>query len=105
VLPKIEVSTELRALATRSIDHAEQAFDLFFAAAAHSPKASQQQSILSLSRDNMRATLDYARGMVQITEPQEIVRAHAAFIKRLLASAQRQMLQMSDESQGRKNSV
>jgi hypothetical protein len=39
MLPKIEVPAELRALAAKSIDQAEQAFSLFFAAANRSLRA------------------------------------------------------------------
>jgi len=39
MLPKIEVPAELRALAEKSIDQAEQAFSLFFAAANRSLRA------------------------------------------------------------------
>ena len=95
---KIEVPAELRALAEKSIDHVEQAFGLFFAAAARPLQGMPNQAqLLSLSRENLRATLNCARSLAGTTESQEIMRAHAEHLKQLLANAQQQLQQMSED--------
>ena len=101
MLPKIEVPAELRALTAKSIDHAEQAFSLFFAAANRSlramPNPATQISThaLSFSEQNMKAAFDYARRLVQTTDSQQAMQLQSEFMKELLANAQRQMQEMS----------
>ena len=57
MLATIQVSDELRALTARSIDHVEQAFDLFFAAAGRCPK----QSVFSVPAFVKRSRSSHGR--------------------------------------------
>ena len=101
MLPKIEVPAELRALAAKSIDQVEQAFGLFFTAANKSlremPNTATQipTPALSLSEQNMKAAFDHARRLAQTTDLQQAMQLQSEFMKELLASAQKQMQQMS----------
>jgi phasin len=105
MLPKIEVPVELRALAEKSIDQAEQAFSLFFAAANRSlramPNPATQISTQALwfSERNMKAAFDHARRLVQTTDSQQAMQLQSEFMKELLANAQKQMQQMSSTTE------
>jgi phasin len=107
MLPKIEVPAELRALAAKSIDHVEQAFGLFFTAANKSlremPNTATQipTQALSLSEQNMKAAFDHARRLAQTTDLQQAMQLQSEFMKELLASAQKQMQQMSSTTAGK----
>jgi hypothetical protein len=97
MLPKIEVPTEVRALAEKSIDHVEQAFELFFASAHRSlpPASSMSPDSLTLSEQNLKAALRQARNLVYTTELQQLMQLQSEFMKGLLANAQQQLELMS----------
>ena len=94
MLPTLEVPAGVRALAAKSIDHIEQAFDLFYSSVSTSGMATEHLSIMSLTKDNMHATLDCARTVAQTAELQELLQIQTQYIKRLLLNAQQQMQQM-----------
>jgi|SRR5882757_10046091 len=101
MLTKIEVPAELRSLAAKSVDHVEQAFGLFFAAANRSlrampnPATQISSHALSFSEQNMKAAFDHARRLAQTTDLHQAMQLQSEFMKELLASAQKQMQQMS----------
>ncbi|GEC52974.1 phasin [Bradyrhizobium japonicum] len=79
--PKLEVPAELRDLAEKTIDQAEQAFSLFFDAASKSmtsmPGAGTEISkqALSFTEQNMKAAFEHARKLVHATDLQEAMRS------------------------------
>jgi hypothetical protein len=97
MLPKIEVPTEVRVLAEKSIDHVEQAFGLFFAVANRSltPASAISPDALTLSEQNLKAALRHARNLVHTTEVQQLMQLQSEFMKGLLANAQQQLELMS----------
>ena len=78
--PKLEVPTELRDLAEKTIDQAEKAFGMFFDAANKSiasipsPGTEMSKQALSLTEQNIKASFEHARKLVHATDLQE---AHA----------------------------
>jgi phasin len=91
--PKLEVPTELRELAEKTIEQAEQAFQMFFAAAGKSmssvpgPAADLSKQALSLTEQNMKAAFDHARKLVHATELEEAMRIQSEFLRSQFTAA------------------
>jgi phasin len=74
--PKLEVPTELRDLAEKTIDQAEKAFGMFFDAANKSvasipsPGTEISRQALSFTEQNMKAAFEHARKLVQAMQLQ-----------------------------------
>src|SRR5215510_6508857 len=72
--PKLEVPTELRELAEKTIEQAEKAFGMFFDAASKSissvPGAGSDISkqALTFTEQNMKAAFEHARKLVHATD-------------------------------------
>jgi len=92
--PKLEVPAELRELAEKTIDQAEQAFDLFFDAARRStatvptPAAELSKQILAYWEESLKTTFEYARKLALTSSLQEAAIAQAELIKRQIDGAQ-----------------
>jgi hypothetical protein len=82
--PKLEVPAELRDLAEKTIDQAEQAFSLFFDAASK-----------SFTEQNMRAAFEHARKLVHATDLQEAMRIQSEFLRSQFTNAGEHMRQIS----------
>jgi phasin len=99
--PKIEVPTELRDLAEKTIDQAEKAFGLFFEAANKSmtsvPGAGAEISkqALSFTEHNMKSAFEHARKLVHATDLQEAMRIQSEFLRSQFTSAGEHMRQMT----------
>lgn len=100
--PKLEVPTELRDLAEKTIDQAEKAFDLFFDAAGKSmgslPGAGTEVSkqALAFTEQNMRAAFEHARKLVHATDLHEAMQIQSEFLRTQFTSAGEHMRQISD---------
>jgi len=85
--PKLEVPTELRDLAEKTIEQAEKAFGMFFDAASKSigsvPGAGAEISkqALSFTEQNMKAAFEHARKLVHATDLQEAMRIQSEFLR------------------------
>lgn len=85
--PRLEVSIELRDLASQTIDQAEAAFGFFFDAAKKSlvsiprPAMALSEHALSFIEQNVRAAFDNARKVVRATNPQEVMQFQSEFLK------------------------
>jgi phasin len=101
VEPKLEVPAELRDLAEKTIDQAEQAFGLFFEAATKSmstvPGAGTEVSkqALSFTEQNMKAAFEHARKLVHATDLQEAMRIQSDFLRSQFTSAGDHMRQIT----------
>ena len=101
VEPKLEVPAELRDLAEKTIDQAEQAFGLFFEAATKSmstvPGAGTDVSkqALSFTEQNMKAAFEHARKLVHATDLQEAMRIQSDFLRSQFTSAGDHMRQIT----------
>lgn len=91
--PKLEVPAELRDLAEKTIDQAEQAFSLFFDAASKSMTAMPgtgteiSKQALSFTEQNMKAAFEHARKLVHATDLQEAMRIQSEFLRSQFTNA------------------
>ena len=113
--PKLEVPTELRELAEKTIDQAEKAFGMFFDAASKSmasipsPGTEISRQALSFTEQNMKAAFEHARKLVHATDLEEAMRIQSEFLKSQFTNAGEHMRQISggvmsaakDESKGK----
>jgi phasin len=103
VEPKLEVPAELRDLAEKTIDQAEKAFGMFFAAASKSmtsissPSTEISKQALSFTEQNMKAAFDHARKLVHATDLQEAMRIQSEFLKSQFTNAGEHMRQITGE--------
>ncbi|MBB2732435.1 phasin [Bradyrhizobium sp. i1.4.4] len=99
--PKLEVPAELRDLAEKTIDQAEQAFGMFFEAATKSmtsvPGAGTEVSkqALAFTEQNMKSAFEHARKLVHATDLQEAMRIQSDFLRSQFTSAGDHMRQMT----------
>lgn len=98
---KLEVPAELRDLAEKTIDQAEQAFGMFFDAASKSmatiPGAGTEVSkqALSLTEQNMKAAFEHARKLVHATDLQEAMRIQSDFLRTQFTNAGEHMREIT----------
>jgi phasin len=99
--PKLEVPSELRDLAEKTIDQAEKAFGMFFDAASKSmttvpgPGSEISKQALSFTEQNMRAAFEHARKLVHATDLQEAMRLQSEFLRSQFTHAGEHMRQIS----------
>jgi phasin len=99
---KLQVPTELRYSAEKTIDQAEKAFDMFFDAANKSmasiplPTMEISKKALSLAEQNMKAAFDHARKLVHATDLQEAMQLQSEFLKNQFTNAGEQMKQIAE---------
>jgi phasin len=101
--PKLEVPTELRELAEKTIEQAEKAFGMFFDAASKSistvPGAGSDISkqALTFTEQNMRAAFEHARKLVHATDFQEAMRIQSEFLRSQFTNAGEHMRQITGQ--------
>ena len=101
--PKLEVPTELRDLAEKTIEQAEKAFGMFFDAASKSigsvPGAGAEISkqALSFTEQNMKAAFEHARKLVHATDLQEAMRIQSEFLRSQFTNAGEHMRSITGE--------
>jgi phasin len=99
--PKLEVPTELREMAEKTIDQAEKAFEMFFDAAGKSmasvpaPAVDLSKQALSFTEQNMKAAFEHARKLVHATDLQEALRIQSEFLKSQFTNAGEHMRQIT----------
>ena len=99
--PKLEVPTELRDLAEKTVDQAEKAFGMFFDAANKSiasipaPGTEMAKQALSLTEQNLKAAFEHARKLVHATDLQEAMRIQSDFLKSQFTNAGEHMRQIT----------
>ena len=99
--PKLEVPTELRDLAEKTIDQAEKAFGMFFDAAnksiasVPSPGTEMSKQALSLTEQNIKAAFEHARKLVHATDLQQAMQIQSEFLKSQFTNAGEHMRQIA----------
>jgi phasin len=99
--PKLEVPTELRDLAEKTIDQAEKAFGMFFDAANKSvtsmpsPGTEISKQALSFTEQNMKAAFEHARKLVHATDLQQALQIQSEFLRSQFTNAGEHMRQIS----------
>ncbi len=83
---RLEVPTQFRELAAKTIDNTEEAFRLFFDAASASIPYEAAQSYILFQR-TVQAKVAYARRLAFATTISETASAHAAFLRTLIEIA------------------
>jgi phasin len=101
--PKLEVPTELRDLAEKTIDQAERAFGMFFDAANKSvasipgPGTEISRQALSFTQQNMKAAFEHARKLVHATDLQQAMQIQSEFLRSQFTNAGEHMRQITGE--------
>ena len=101
VEPKLEVPTELRELAEKTVDQAEKAFGMFFDAAGKSmtsvptPGTEISRQALSFTEQNVKAAFEHARKLVHATDLQEALQIQSEFLKSQFTNAGEHMRQIT----------
>src|SRR4029079_15816421 len=99
--PKLEVPSELRDLAEKTIDQAEKAFGMFFDAAGKSmtsmpgPGTEIAKQALSFTEQNMKAAFEHARKLVHATALKEAMGIQSDFLRSQFTNAGEHMRQIS----------
>src|SRR5262245_44772222 len=89
--PKLEVPGELRHLAERTIDQAEQVFGLLFDAARRSTAASAPSTaelwnqVLAFSEESLKTSFEHARKVASTASLQDIATAQSELVKRQIS--------------------
>lgn len=102
--PKLEVPAELRALAEKTIEQAEQAFGLLFDAARRSTGASTASTaeltrqVLAFSEESLRIGFEHARKVASTDSLQEIASAQSDLVKRQIAGAEHHIRELARAS-------
>jgi phasin len=101
--PKLEVPSELRDLAEKTIEQAEKAFRMFFEAASRSmtsmpgPGSEMSKQALSVTEQNMKAAFEHARKLVHATDLQEAMQIQSEFLRSQFTNAGEHMRNISTE--------
>ena len=99
--PKLEVPAELRQLAEKTIDQAEQAFSLLFDAARRSTAstttsvAALSKQVLAFSEESLKASFEHARKLASTDSLQEIATAQSELVKSQIAGAEHHIRQLA----------
>ena len=99
--PKLEVPTELRDLAEKTIEQAERAFGMFFEAASKSMTsvpgggAEISKQALAFTEQNMKAAFEHARKLVHATDLQEAMQIQSEFLRSQFTNAGEHMREIT----------
>jgi phasin len=99
----MQVPDAVRESVAKTIDQAEKAFGMFFDAAKKSvasirgPGTEIPKHALSFAEQNMKATFDHARKLVQATDLQQAMQIQSEFLKSQFTNAALQMRQITSE--------
>jgi len=102
--PKIEVPSEVRDIAEKTIDQAEKAFGMFFDAANRSvgqvqhPASEMSRQALSYTEQNMKAAFDHARKLVHAKDVNEALQIQSEFLRSQFTSAGEHMRRVSGDA-------
>ncbi|WP_407181211.1 phasin family protein [Bradyrhizobium sp. STM 3562] len=99
--PKLEVPAELRQLAERTIDQAEQVFALLFDAARRSSAASTTSTaeltkqVLAFSEESLKTSFEHARKVASTASLQDVATAQSELVKRQIAGAEHHIRELA----------
>jgi phasin len=98
----MEVPTQVREIAEKSVDQAEKAFQAFISAANQSvamvppPATELSKKALSLTEQNMKAAFDHVRKLVQAKDMQEAMHLQTEFLKSQFAAVTDQLKEIGE---------
>ncbi|WP_051387026.1 phasin family protein [Bradyrhizobium sp. ARR65] len=99
--PKLEVPAELRQLAERTIDQAEQVFALLFDAARRSTAAGTTSTaeltkqVLAFSEESLKTSFEHARKVASTASLQDVATAQSELVKRQIAGAEHHIRELA----------
>jgi phasin len=99
---KLEVPAQIKEVAEKTIDQAEQGFSAFIETANKSvsmipnPTTDMSLKALSLTEQNMKAAFDHAKKLLQAKDLQEAMRLQAEFLKAQYEAATEQLKEMGN---------
>jgi hypothetical protein len=103
--PRLDVPAELRELAEKAINQADQAFGLFFASARNSTNATVAAPVAEFSRlvlafweESLKTSFDYARKVALASSLRDSSNLETELVKRQIANADRHLRQMAQLS-------
>lgn len=103
--PKLEVPVELRELAEKTIEQAERAFEMFFAAANKSvgampgPATNVSKQALTFTEQNMKSAFEHARKLVHATDLQQALQIQSEFLRSQFTNAGEHMRQITGNTE------
>jgi hypothetical protein len=99
--PKLEIPAELRQLAEKAIDQAEQAFDLLFEAARRSTAANATSTaeltkqVLAFSEASLKTSFEHARKVASTSRLEDVANAQSELVKRQIAGAEHHIRELA----------
>ena len=97
----LQVPTEIKQMAEKSVEQAETAFNSFMQAAHKSiemipqPATDISRTTLSMTEQNIKAGFDHARKLMQATDVNEFMRLQNEFLQAQFRTVQDQMTKLS----------
>jgi DNA-binding transcriptional regulator/RsmH inhibitor MraZ len=99
---RLDVPAELRELAEKAVDQAEQAFGLFFDSARKSTSATVAAPVAEFSRlvlafweESLKTSFDYARKVALASSLRQSANLQTELVKRQIATADRHLREMA----------
>ena len=100
---KMQVPSQVKELAEKTVEQAEKAFTAFMEAAHKSvemvphPGTDISKKTLSMTEQNMKAGFDHARALLHATDLQHFMQIQGDYLKAQFASVQDQMKQLGED--------
>jgi phasin len=98
----MQVPTQVKEMAEKTVEQAEKAFKTFIEAAHKSvemvppPATDISKKTLSMTEQNMKAVFDHARKLLQATDLQHIMEIQTEYVKSQFSVAQEQMREFGE---------
>jgi phasin len=106
-----EIPQEMRAMAEKSFEQAQQAFEKFMSAAHTTVAAVEDQGkaaqagakdisakIMTFAEQNVASAFQYAQQLVQARDPQALMQMHADFIRRQIETLTSQAKELGESA-------
>jgi phasin len=100
---KMQVPSQVKELAEKTVEQAEKAFTAFIEAAHKSvemvphPGTDISKKTLSMTEQNMKAGFDHARALLHATDLQHFMQLQGDYLKAQFAAVQDQMIQLGED--------
>lgn len=94
--PAMQLPTQVREMAEKTVEQAEKAFGTFMQAAHALPSNGSDlpKKLISLTEQNMKAAFDHAKALINATDMAEIMRLQTEYVQKQFAAATDQMKQL-----------
>jgi len=107
----LEIPTEIRALAEKSVEQARQAFESFMSAATQAASNAEKQAAgaragakgvgelaVRFAERNIASSFEFAQQLVRAKDSEEVVALHAEYVKRQVAALTDQAKELTKEA-------